>query len=164
MDSKICPATVPTHLSWTRNQLQSSSPLETFPIGPSTCQSSCRTLPRLQGHMVLTQQLKVCLNFIRSHTKHKNNWNPAGVLIEKRSSSSEAAVLQVSQLLLNVSLSVFYTFRVSVFSRAVILSENPADYQSHWGRLLMTKLLIHTDTHLVRMCLEPKKSWKLVAL
>lgn len=39
-----------------------SSPAGDFPIGPSTCQSSCRTRPRLQGHMVLTQRLKVCLN------------------------------------------------------------------------------------------------------
>lgn len=42
--------------------------------------------------------------------------------------------------LLNVSFNVFYRFRDSVFSRSVILSENPADDQSHCGYLLMTKL------------------------
>lgn len=39
---------------------------------------------------------------------------------------------------------MFSSFRVSVFSKSVILSENPADDQSLCRCLFMTKLLIHT--------------------
>lgn len=50
---------------------QNSSPAGDVLIGPSTCQSSCRTWTRLQGHMVLIQRLEMCLKLIRSHAKHE---------------------------------------------------------------------------------------------
>lgn len=59
-----------THSSWTRNQPQNSLPARDDLIGPSTCQSRCRTQQCLQDQMVLIQRLKVS-ETIRSPQKWK---------------------------------------------------------------------------------------------
>lgn len=86
-----------THSSWTRNQPQNSLPARDDLIGPSTCQSHCRTQQCLQDQMVLIQRLEVS-ETIRSPKKMENN--PAGVRIAKKSLTSQQTL---HKLLLNVS-------------------------------------------------------------